>query len=119
MRVILDGHALIAELDSGAQSSLVTPVGAAKLGLDARMTAGDPTASVHGVGPQTVALRRHVFATLQIGREVQHDVAMLVGAVSGLHSVDLYLGADWLEGHRVWLSFSTTQVFVAPARSIP
>jgi hypothetical protein len=76
------------------------------------MLAGEPNASVRGVGRQTLEMRQHRFASLQIGSSTQSDPMLWVGPVRVTPIVDALLGADWLAMQRlVWISFATSQVF--------
>jgi hypothetical protein len=40
---------------------------------------------------------------------------VLVVAPLGMQDTDVILGADFLESHRVWLSYQARRVFLAPA----
>jgi hypothetical protein len=109
----VDGHKMRAMLDTGAYRSLVTAPGMMRLGLTAASVAGDPQDLAQGVGPLTVRMPRHRFSSLSVGGDVVRDPALLVTAFHVLPMVDLILGADWLAGRLVWLSYATAQVFVA------
>ena len=110
--IILDGHRLPALLDTGASASMITLPGMIRLGLTQTSLAGDPGGAVHGVGRQAPEMRRHRFASLQIGSETQRDPTLWVAPVRVGPVVDALLGADWLAmQRRVWVSFATSQVF--------
>jgi len=112
---LVDGHTMRAMLDTGAGRSLVTAPGMMRLGLTASSLTADPQDVMQGVGPLTVRVPRHRFATLSVGGDVVRDPMLLVAAFHMLPMVDLLLGADWLAGRRVWLSYATMQVFVGPS----
>jgi hypothetical protein len=107
----VDGRGMRAMLDTGAYRSLVTAPGMVRLGLTEASVAGDPQDLAHGVGPLTVRMPRHLFASLSVGGDVLRDPSLLVAMIHVLPMVDLILGADWLAGRRVWLSYATKQVF--------
>jgi hypothetical protein len=117
--VRIDGRVLLAEIDSGAATTLVLAPGLLRLGLTEAMLAGDPTAIMRGLGPDDSVSHRHRFATLAIGDEIIRDPALWVGNARSLLIVDLLLGADWLRARTVWLSYATIQVFVGPAAPGP
>ena len=112
-RVILDGIPMRALLDTGASSSMVGAPGMARLGLNDERLANDPSDRISGQGPRLVTVHRHRFARLQIGAETMRDPELWVGPVHLTPIVDMLLGADWLMGKRIWISYATRQVFVA------
>ena len=111
--VVLDGVRLRALLDTGAGSTLLAAPGMARIGLSVAALASDPRQEVGGLGPRTVVMHRHRFATLQVGAEVVDRPLFWAAPVQLSPIVDMLLGADWLAGKRVWISFATKQVFVA------
>ena len=113
--VTIDGHVLQAEIDTGSTVSLVTSGGMQKLGLTDATLAADQAGAASGVGPRTLPLRRHRFASVAVGGMRSADAALWVGPAHILRSIDLLLGRDWLLSRRVWLSFSTNTVFVQNA----
>ena len=110
----LDGHWLRTLIDTGAGTSILTAAGIARLGLSPASLAADPAAMARGVGDRPVPVRLHRFGTLNIGGASTLDPALLVAPVHVVPIVDLVLGDDWVQSHRVWLSYSTLQVFVSP-----
>lgn len=110
---LLDGHWLRTLIDTGAGTSLLTASGIARLGLAPAALTGDPSAVAHGIGSRPIPVRLHRFAMLDIGGARTPEPALLVAPVHLVPIVDLVLGADWLQSRRVWLSYSTLQVFVA------
>jgi hypothetical protein len=59
-----------------------------------------------------VPVRLHRFDALLVGGIKTPEPTLLVAPVRVVPIVDLVLGDDWLRSHRVWLSYSTLQVFV-------
>ncbi|HVC58793.1 MAG TPA: retroviral-like aspartic protease family protein [Acetobacteraceae bacterium] len=110
--ITLDAHRLTALLDTGASESMVTLPGMIRLGLTPALLAGDPAATVRGIGRQAPEMRRHRFASLQIGSETLRNPVLWVAPVRVVPIVDALLGADWLAmQRRVWISFAASQVF--------
>lgn len=111
--VTLDDTPLRALLDSGASSSLVAAPGKFRLGLQPASLQNDPADQVSGLGPHIVTMHRHTFRSLRVGNQTIDHPVIWVAPVQLRPIVDMLLGADWLADRRVWLSFSTRQMFVA------
>ena len=111
--VVLDGVRLRALLDTGAGSTLVAAPGMARLGLSVAALERDQRQDVSGLGPRTVVMHRHRFTRLRIGPETMDGPMFWAAPVQLNPIVDMLLGADWLAGKTVWISFATKQVFVA------
>ncbi len=117
VQATIDDRPLRALIDTGASASLITAPGIVRLGLTPEMLAHDPSGNGSGVGPAPILMHRHRFAALSVGPIVTRDTTLWVASVHVVPIVDMLLGADWLRSRRVWLSFSTKQVFVAAAQS--
>ena len=111
--VEVNGQVLNAEIDSGANVSLITATGMSKLGLSDASLAGDPTRLARGIGRDQVSIRLHSFHDVTIGAQRFPDQNLWIGPVGIRPAVDMLLGADWLHGRRVWLSYATDTVFVS------
>ncbi len=111
--VLVDGVPLRALLDTGAGVSLIAAPGMVRLGLTAAQLRNDPGQVVNGLGPNTIAMQRHVFATLRVGAGTTAHPTLWVAPVRLTPIVDMLLGADWLADKTVWISYATKQVFVA------
>jgi hypothetical protein len=111
--VELDGHPLRAMLDTGSASSLLAAPGMYRMGITTASLAGDQTDTVHGLGPRVVTMRRHIFHTLTMGGQSMPTPELWVAPIHLSPFADLLLGEDWLAGRRVWMSFTTRQVFLA------
>jgi predicted aspartyl protease len=109
---VLDGAPGTAILDTGASGSVVGRDLARRLGLNDQTMAGDPTVGQGGVGPNVALARLHRFQQLRIGpTTVRAPVIPVILSESGIS--DMLIGEDFLQGHRVWLSFNPAQVFVS------
>jgi predicted aspartyl protease len=109
--VELDGVALRALLDSGASRTMVAAPGMARLGLDMQRLRGDRSQIVSGIGSHTVTMWQHRFGGLRIGGETFANPTFLVAPIELRPISDMLLGADWLIGRRVWISYATKQLF--------
>jgi predicted aspartyl protease len=109
----LDGVAGLGVLDTGAQLSTISMSMAERLGLAEDELAGDGTVMAHGAAPDQVAVRIHRFRELRIGPTVMRRPTLPVVPMSDGMG-DALVGADFLEGRRVWLSYATNRVFITP-----
>jgi Aspartyl protease len=108
----VDGRRLRALLDTGATSSLILAPGMFRLGLTPEIVAHDPGAVAHGIGPRAPQMHNHRFSSWRVGPELEPNPTMWVAQVRVVPIVDALLGADWLLAQRrVWVSFTTGQVF--------
>ena len=89
----------------------------ARLGLTPALLANDPGGNGSGIGPAPILMRRHRFKTLSVGPDTTLNPTLWVSPVRVVPIVDMLLGADWLSTRRMWLSFTTKQVFIAMPRN--
>ncbi len=111
--VVLDGIPLRALLDTGASGSLLGAAGIFRLKVDLASLGSDATEQVSGLGPHIVTLRRHQFRSLSVGGQSIGTPLLWVAPLRLTPIVDMLLGADWLAGRRVWISYATHQLFIA------
>jgi Aspartyl protease len=111
--VTLDATPLRAMLDTGATASLLAAPGLFRLGLQPANLADDPVEQASGLGPHVISMHRHVFGSLRVGSQTIASPVIWVAPIHLSPIVDMLLGADWLAGRRIWISFATRQVFVA------
>jgi hypothetical protein len=109
--VELDGVPLRALLDSGAGQTLVAAPGMARLSLGLDRLRDDPSRVVNGIGPHSVTMWQHKFRDLKIGDDTFAAPRFLVSPIQLSPTSDMLLGADWLMGRRVWISYATNQLF--------
>ncbi len=112
MPVLLDAVPLRAVLDTGSSTSLVAAPGLFRLGLQPASLDDDPADRVSGLGVHTVTMHRHRFRSLQVGGDTVTAPVLWVAPVHLAPIVDMLLGADWLTNRRIWISFTTHQLFV-------
>jgi predicted aspartyl protease len=109
----LDGVAGLGVLDTGAQLSTVSMHMAERLGLEEEQLDADGTVMAHGAAPDQVPVRLHRFRELRVGSTVvRWPTLPVVDMTDGMG--DALVGADFLQGRRIWLSFATSRVFVTP-----
>ena len=111
--VRLDGRPLQAALDTGSQLTTITRQAALAVGVTPVSLRGDPSTLTHGTGQGSARLYMQRFgAFTAAGETFRHRrIAVLDG---GLPSSDMLLGIDLLKTRRLWLSYATRQVFIAP-----
>ena len=106
--------AMAAELDSGADVSTITLPGMVQMGL----REGGPL-NIRGFGPGQQAGSVQTFAHVAVGDLPAKQAAWHVAPIQTMRSIGALLGADWLAGQRVWISWATDQVFVAQGLARP
>ncbi len=114
----LDGVHGMGILDTGAQISSISQTMAERTGLDEEQLETDRTVMAHGAAPDQVAVRVHRFHELRVGPAVMHSPALPVVPMTN-DMGDALIGADFLQGRRLWLSFSTSRVFITPLERGP
>lgn len=111
----LDGVQGLGILDTGAQQTTIGANMAARVGVTAETMAHDPIVTHQGAGPGTQEGRLHQFRTLTIGRTARNLPRLSVlprDAVLG----DGLVGEEFIDGRRIWVSFPSRSVFIAPAQ---
>jgi predicted aspartyl protease len=109
--VSLDGHAVAALIDTGAQLTALDSDSAAAIGVTGTALARDPVTDLRGAAAEVVKSRVHRFARLDIDGETLRDQAIVVTKL-GLQDADLVLGSDFLRWQRVWLSYASHRIFL-------
>jgi predicted aspartyl protease len=102
-------------LDTGAQATTIGVRMANRLGLTPAALAGDPIVQHHGAGPGSQEARLHRFGLLQIGPAAAVDPILSVLPVDAGVG-DALVGEDFIDGRRIWLSFSSRDVFIATSQ---
>jgi hypothetical protein len=110
--VELDGVRGMGILDTGAQATTIGVSMANRLGLSPLAMAGDLVVQHHGAGPGMQAARLHRFGLLRIGPAVAHEPILSVLPVDAGVG-DALVGEDFINGRRIWMSFSNRDVFIA------
>ncbi|GBQ23268.1 hypothetical protein AA0472_1039 [Acetobacter estunensis NRIC 0472] len=111
LHVQLDGHELVALLDSGARSRIVSRRAAEAIGVTESDLATDPGGTSTGVDGRESVYRWHRFHTLAIGGETETNPVLTVAPIA--EPVDMLLGSDWFATHRVWVFYRQGRIFAA------
>jgi len=109
----LDGVTGTGVLDTGAQLSSISQQMAERVGLGDDALSADRTVMAHGAAREQVAVHFHRFSEFRVGPASMHEPLLpVVPMTEGMG--DALIGADFLQGRRAWLSYSTQQVLVTP-----
>jgi len=121
VNVLLNGHAARAQIDSGASHSLVSKGVADQSGVSYQGTGAD----LVGIGGKSLESRVGRFQTFTIGDETINNVQVLIAQLdknmttqqvgsripdAAVTAPDMYLGADFLLAHRVFIDNSTRKM---------
>jgi len=77
--------------------------------------ANDPIVRHHGAGPGSQDGRLHRFSLLQIGPAAAPEPILSV-LPTDVGAGDALVGEDFIDGRRIWLSFTSRSVFIATSR---
>ncbi len=108
--IAVNGHTVPIELDSGASTTILDAEAGRAAGAVRATMAQDPQVHATGIDGNDVVAHRHRFDTLDIGPEHFAPVRLEVGDIES-NSV---LGAEFLRGRRVWISYPHAVLYVQP-----
>jgi len=114
----LDGVQGMGILDTGAQATTIGPRMAERLGLTAQSLANDRIVRHSGAGPGTQEAHLHHFGLLTIGPAIAADPILSVLPVDAGVG-DALVGEDFINGRRIWLSFTNREVYIATTTPAP
>jgi predicted aspartyl protease len=109
--ITLDGVDDVAILDTGAQVSSVSDALALKAGVTPQMLMLDPVGRSRGASDTAVTTHAHRFRSLQIGNTRIANPVIAVLQLPG--QAGALLGANYLRGRKIWLSFASRRFFLA------
>ncbi len=107
--VRVNGTALLAVPDTGTRITLLSDAAAARLGLDAPVSAS----TARGIDGQRVTLRHLPLRTLQVGPDLAADMPVSVTMLR-IAPAEMLLGLDWFSRRRVWLSHAARLIVMRP-----
>jgi len=120
VHVQVGGISLLAEVDSGAQSTVIFHHAARRLGLKTEDLAADPHFKTSGVGSRARDAVRHVMTPITIGEITISNLPVAIVDQNMEDGTDMLLGLDFLSHVHVWLSFSSnTMVMQYPPKPSP
>lgn len=123
VRPVINGKAVSAILDTGAQVTTLKISTARSIGLDVEKIFKEQTAEHFGVGVGgeliPTALAR--VKELRLGPIVHTNVDVSIGGLSEKvgSGFDMLLGFDFLQTNKLWISHRLGQVFLAPSAPRP
>jgi predicted aspartyl protease len=124
--VLLNGHAAVAQLDTGAYTSIVTTAMAERAGVTAKSEAVESDGVSTGMAGNSVPALVAVFPSFTIGDEsiknarlriadmfhadVQKEIGSLISR-SAIDFPDMLLGADFIRAHRIYIARSQGKIY--------
>jgi predicted aspartyl protease len=126
--VQVNGVPLLAEMDTGAGGSLLTPAAAARARVTPASEGVARTAQTHGLGAQPVETYLGVFQSFSFGDETIKNAQLRIADLFAADKVvelgshiptpaidrpDMLLGADFFRSHRVYVSRGQRMVYVS------
>ena len=120
VRVQVGGKTLVAEIDSGANETVIFRNAARRLGLRLADLPNDPHFRSSGVGPRERDAVRHVMTPITIGEITISNLPVGIVDETLNDGTDMLLGLDFLARVHTWISFSSsTLVMQYPPQSSP
>ena len=110
--VFVNGHRLVALIDTGATRSAVFRSAAADLGLLPPDHAAAPHFKAGGIGPSQVASTRSVVDALSVGDLTVQNMPLMVLDQSAGDDVQMLLGADFQSRVHLWVSYSSNTLIM-------
>ena len=109
--VVVNGHDLAASLDSGAQRTVIAASAAQRVGIGPNSRVPGSEISAHGAAGEILPAELHTLRDMRVG-DVPVRTPVIVTALTLPHDIDALLGADFLQSHRVWLSYGSRRLFI-------
>lgn len=109
--VVVNGHDLAASLDSGAQRTVIAASAARGAGIGPESRVPGSEISAHGAAGESLPAELHTLRDMRVG-DVPIRTPVIVTALTLAHDIDALLGADFLQSHRVWLSYGSRRLFI-------
>jgi predicted aspartyl protease len=109
--VKVNGTPLRGLLDTGASEIVLTLAAASTAGIDAATLRKGKTVATSGAGGLSGTAWMHQAQTLDVGEEHLKNRTLLVQDFK-LPDADMLIGEAYIQSHKIWLSYSTGQMFV-------
>ena len=128
VHVALDGEGLVAQMDTGAGVSMMTPGAAAKVGVTPKSEGVSADGLSRGIGPEQVQTFVGVFPTFAFGDETIKNAKLRIAdmfraarevplnsriAAPVVDEPLMLLGADFFQSHRVYVARGQRKVYVS------
>ncbi|WP_203414507.1 retroviral-like aspartic protease family protein [Entomobacter blattae] len=110
LEVALDSKPLVALLDSGARTLVLSTQAAHRIGISEAALASQPGGTASSVAGQEVVYHWYRFKTFAVGDYREKTPVITVLPLNDL--VDMLLGASWFANKRIWVSYGSGQLFV-------
>lgn len=107
--VKVDNKPLVALLDSGARSRIITFETAIKIGVPYHVLTQDPGGFASGVDMRSSRYYWHKFKTFQLGEDIERNPTLTVSPLSD--TTNMLIGSDWFASRHVWVSYSRQKLF--------
>jgi predicted aspartyl protease len=113
--VKVNGHKMIAVIDSGAETSSISPAGARRAGLKLDGPGVKRVDDIYGVGERKVAQWVAVFDSFSIGTETidRPELSIVDDDADTDAEQDMLLGADFLRAHHVLFAKSQKKIYLS------
>jgi len=127
--VKVNGRPVTAQLDTGAESSVLTPGGASRAGVSMHAPGVIKVGKMNGTGHEKITTYENVFDSFSFGDEtIKHarltiadmfhfdtvvDTARSMIPEKELDLPDMLLGADFFKSHRVYVSLQQRKVYAS------
>jgi clan AA aspartic protease (TIGR02281 family) len=110
--VLLNRHPLRALIDSGSDSTIVARAAAISAGADdAKLNRGPQSTSIGPLGTK-VAAHPYQFPSMTLGYRQFNNAPVIILDSALFPGIDMLLGSSYFRWHKLWLSYSTNQVFM-------
>ena len=118
--VKLNGHPVSAELDTGSRGETVSRATANRIGITDAELDDDPSSTPVSAGMHKYTAHRHRFQTFEVARETFHNLSFEVASFGQL-GIDMLIGADYMHGRRLFISYASATLFIQkePGRPPP
>jgi len=116
--VSINGHRIIALLDTGAQGELLTREAAERIGLSTMQIDSGPVAHGISAGAHTYPVRMFRFDSFTVAGETVRRIVFPVADFKQ-DPADMLLGINYMRIHRVFLALADRRLFIQRADGVP
>jgi hypothetical protein len=109
--VEVDGQRFSALIDTGSSLASISRTALQRIGIDTGDLANDPGSITHGAKGAGIETHQHRFGRIRIGGTVFRNAHLFVEDATYLTGTDILLGMNFLRWRKVWISYSTRQLF--------